>query len=182
MTRCVTGFGAIDSRSLATHARHTLGVLLKVGGRTESNGRLRVLLDPEISSIAGFVENRPIRSRRRVLTEAVIDPGGSLIAGGFYQQATTRNTEGLHPVRCWTSPECRSIRPTTNGRGYSSSLRSTPAVRLTEISTLQQLSRFNRNDSSEPTKSGKPKPRTTPHIWVFSCICPDFVKLGSTFA
>ncbi|MEM7625457.1 MAG: hypothetical protein AAF333_07510 [Planctomycetota bacterium] len=72
------------------------GVLLRVGVRTEPNGLLRVSLDPEISSISGFVENRPIRSRRRVFTEAVIQPGGSLVAGGFYQDSSNGTSEGIH--------------------------------------------------------------------------------------
>lgn len=71
------------------------GVLLKVAVRTEPDGRLRVMMQPEISEITGFVEDRPIRSRRRVDTAGVLEPGGTLIAGGFYQDKRRASADGL---------------------------------------------------------------------------------------
>jgi hypothetical protein len=74
-----------------------VGVLLSIGVRSEPDGRLRVTLQPEISNIQGFVEGRPIRSRRRLSTSAVVEPGGSLIAGGFFQDSKRAASDGLHP-------------------------------------------------------------------------------------
>lgn len=71
------------------------GVLLNVTVRTEPDGRLRVYMQPEISEITGFVEDRPIRSRRRVKTAGVLEPGGSLIAGGFFQDKSRASKNGL---------------------------------------------------------------------------------------
>ncbi len=71
------------------------GVLLRVGVRTEPDNRLRVLVEPEISSVAGFIEQRPIRTRRRVQTEAVLEPGGALIVGGFTSSEYSSGSNGL---------------------------------------------------------------------------------------
>lgn len=71
------------------------GVLVTLGIRTEPDGRLRVRLEPEISNVSGFVEGRPIRARRRVSTEAVLEPGGAVIAGGFAEWSSSRETNGL---------------------------------------------------------------------------------------
>lgn len=71
------------------------GVLLKVGVRTEPDGRLRVYMRPEVSEITGFVQDRPIRSRRRIETAGVLEPGGSLIAGGFFQDRHRNQQQGL---------------------------------------------------------------------------------------
>jgi len=71
------------------------GVLLAVEVRTEPDGRLRVGVTPELSEITGFVQDRPIRSRRRLQTSAVVEPGGTLIAGGFYQLRGRARKSGL---------------------------------------------------------------------------------------
>lgn len=71
------------------------GVLLRVGVRTEPDGRLRVSVNPEVSQVSGFVEDRPIRSRRRLQTGAVVEPGGTLIAGGFTHQRGSTRDDGV---------------------------------------------------------------------------------------
>ena len=71
------------------------GVIVNLGVRSEPDGRLRVILTPEISQVIGFVDDAPIRSRRRIQTAAVIDPGGTLIVGGFTQQAERTTQEGI---------------------------------------------------------------------------------------
>ena len=70
-------------------------MIVNLGVRSEPDGRLRVILTPEISQVIGFVDDAPIRSRRRIQTAAVIDPGGTLIVGGFTQQAERTTQEGI---------------------------------------------------------------------------------------
>ena len=71
------------------------GVLLLVGVRSEPDGRLRLILEPEISEITGDVDGAPIRSRRRLRTAAVIEPGGVVLVGGFRRQRDLSQRSGL---------------------------------------------------------------------------------------
>ncbi len=71
------------------------GLLLKITVRSEPDGRLRLHASPELSEITGFVEGNPIRSRRRVVTSAVLEPGGVVVLGGFTRQALTNSRKGL---------------------------------------------------------------------------------------
>ncbi len=70
-TITTTGFDQIDT-----------GLILKVGVNREPQGRLRVSVEPELSQVVGEVEGAPVRSRRRLRTSAVIEPGGVIIVGG----------------------------------------------------------------------------------------------------
>lgn len=71
------------------------GLLLKVGVNREPAGRLRVTVEPELSQVIGEVEGAPIRSRRRLRTAAVIEPGGVIIVGGTLVQNHTQSQSGL---------------------------------------------------------------------------------------
>lgn len=71
------------------------GVIVDVSVRSEPDGRVRVILEPEISQVIGFIDDAPIRSRRRISTAAVIDEGGVVIVGGFEQQQERTTRDGL---------------------------------------------------------------------------------------
>ena len=83
-TITTTGYDQIDT-----------GLLLKVGVNREPEGRLRVTIEPELSQVVGEVEGAPVRSRRRLQTAAVIEPGGIIIVGGTLVQNHTESQNGL---------------------------------------------------------------------------------------
>ncbi|MEM9346436.1 MAG: hypothetical protein AAGB26_07455 [Planctomycetota bacterium] len=83
-TVTVTGFDEIDT-----------GTLLKLDVRSEPDGRLRMIIDYELSNITGFVSDNPIRTRRRVESSAVLAPGGTLILGGFTSQRESDTDRGV---------------------------------------------------------------------------------------
>lgn len=71
------------------------GVIVHVGIRTEPDGRLRVRLQPELSDVTGFVDDAPIRARRRMTTSAVVEPGGVVVIGGFTREHERDGNAGL---------------------------------------------------------------------------------------
>lgn len=71
------------------------GILASVSVRTEPNGLLRVIVVPEMSEVVGYVEGAPIRSRRRLETQAVVEPGGVVVLGGFSSEEDFRASSGL---------------------------------------------------------------------------------------
>jgi type II secretory pathway component GspD/PulD (secretin) len=83
-TITTTGYDQIDT-----------GLLLKVGVNREPQGLLRVSVEPELSQVVGEVDGAPIRSRRRLRTAAVIQPGGIIIVGGTLVQNHTQSQTGL---------------------------------------------------------------------------------------
>ena len=74
------------------------GVLLRVAVRTAPNGLLRVDAEPEVSQITGFLNDAPIRSRRRVKSSAVVEPGGTVVLGGLRDIRSDANWSGLPGV------------------------------------------------------------------------------------
>lgn len=83
-TVTTTGYQDIDT-----------GLLLKVGVNREPNGLLRVMIEPELSQVSGYVGEAPIRTRRVLKTSAVIAPGGVIIVGGSIVQNQTHSKDGL---------------------------------------------------------------------------------------
>ena len=83
-TVTTTGFEYIDT-----------GLILNVSVRTEPDGRLRVILEPEMSAISGTIEGAPVRTRRRLSTASVLEPGGAIVVGGFDRHEQVRQREGL---------------------------------------------------------------------------------------
>ena len=83
-TVTTTGFTEIDT-----------GLIVPVSVRTEPSGLLRVSLQPEISSVTGDVDGFPIRSRRRIETAAVVEPGGVVVVGGFSERLDRQQRDGL---------------------------------------------------------------------------------------
>ncbi|MEM1107109.1 MAG: hypothetical protein AAGH99_00275 [Planctomycetota bacterium] len=74
------------------------GTLARIDVRTEPDGRLRVIIDYELSSVTGFIEDNPIRTRRRVESSAVLAPGGTLVLGGFTSSRDSDTTSGVHQL------------------------------------------------------------------------------------
>lgn len=86
-TVTVTGFDRIET-----------GVLLRMEARAVAGGAVSLNLEPEVSSVSGFVEGSPIISRRRWQSTAVLDLGGLLVIGGLAERRDSqeqRNVPGF---------------------------------------------------------------------------------------
>jgi len=93
LTSTVQGNNAQDM-TRNTYSREDIGITLKVKPRLSSNNKVNLSVETVIEDIlgtSGSTADRPTTTKRKVLTNAIVDNGETIIIGGLIKSSTGKS-------------------------------------------------------------------------------------------